>query len=230
MADTHAVRGPRPSSEMVDQAAGLTRQQRRILEQLHAHPTGMTVREISESLQLHTNTIRGHVEALERRRLVSVLTRQGEGPGRPSRLYVAQSAEPGRPTSHLATLIRASAAVMEPGGSFRQAREWGRRWAEAMVAEGSLPDGDSFEEVATALMAEMGFAPVSRDGVIRLYRCPLIAPDGSIPAEVCAIHQGLVEALAAETAARDGLRILPIVRPLDAPDSCSVLLEMERAQ
>ncbi|MDO5494541.1 MAG: MarR family transcriptional regulator [bacterium] len=229
MAGPIRPRGPRPSSEMVDRAATLTRQQRRILEELHLHPAGLTVREISDSVGLHSNTVRGHVDVLEERELVAVVIRPSSGPGRPSRVYVAQSAHPGRPTAHLAALIRVAVGTMEPGRSIEQAREWGRNWAESMIATNALPPGTDVVAVTTALMSEMGFAPVADDSTVRLYRCPLLAPDGTIPPEVCSIHEGMIAAVASEIGGRRNLSITPVLGRFDGPISCSVRFESRRA-
>lgn len=227
MSPNRATTGPRPSTEMVGKAANLTRQQRRILEELHGQPTGLTVRDISESLGLHANTIRGHMDVLKDLGLVNMITRQGEGPGRPSRVYMAQSAQPGRPTAHLAGLIRVAVSAMEPRPTVEKARELGRKWAESMVEYGVLPEGKDVIETTTALMAEMGFAPVTENSTMRLYRCPLLAPDGTIPPEVCEVHHGMIQAIAEHTNGANGRKLLTIVNPMQEGGSCSVQFSFE---
>lgn len=222
MVGDERARGPLPSAEMVGRAANLTRQQRRILEELHERPTGLTVREIAGSLELHPNTIRGHMEVLKDLGLVNMITRPSNGPGRPSSVYMAQSALPGRPTAHLAGLVRVAVASMEPEPTAEKARELGRRWAESMFEYGAVPAGADVVETTTALMAEMGFAPVTEGATMRLFRCPLIAPDGTIPRVVCEVHSGMIDAITERTADPQGRQLLSVVHPMDAPGSCSV--------
>nr|NLD39956.1 HTH domain-containing protein [Actinomycetales bacterium] len=222
MVGEQRARGPLPSAEMVGRAANLTRQQRRILEELHAKPTGLTVKEISGSLGLHPNTIRGHMDVLKDLGLVNVISRPSVGPGRPSSVYMAQSALPGRPTAHLAGLVRVAVASMEPEPTAEKARQLGRRWAESLIEYGTLPTGGGVVETTTALMAEMGFAPVTQGATMRLFRCPLIAPDGTIPRVVCEVHSGMIDVVAEHSTDAEGRRLLGVVHPMDAPGSCSV--------
>ncbi|HZK04591.1 MAG TPA: helix-turn-helix domain-containing protein [Actinomycetaceae bacterium] len=215
-------RGPRPSAELADQAARLTRRQRRILAELHEHPSGLTVKELAQAANLHSNTIRGHIEVLERHGLVNVRTRPCAGVGRPSRVYVAQTSSPGLAASHLAMLLRAAVDSLDPAEAAETARDWGRRWAEGMLAAGVIPDGGTLVGTVTALMAEIGFAPVVDGETIRLFRCPLLSREGTIHPAMCQTHQGVADVLS-DAATAAGLEATTvIIRPFARNDSCSV--------
>lgn len=210
--------GPRPIGELAGQTAELTRQQRRILEILHGHPGGLSVKQVAESIGLHPNTVRGHMEVLEARGLVNVQTAHGEGPGRPSRLYLAQTSAPGVSLSHMTALIMAGLEAVDPASVAETARQWGRGWAVEMLKEGEIERRSSVIECVTRLTAEMGFAPVANGSSIRLYRCPLLRADGSSEPAICQIHLGFFESLAENLGGSD----LDVqLFPHDAPDSCS---------
>ncbi len=160
-------------------------------------PSPRTTAEIAESLGLHVNTVRPHLERMREVGLLDVSTASTGGVGRPQHRYglrpsaPALGLEPPLFPMLARMLLRLSVAV---GADADDAREAG-------VDQGRH-DADAYEsdDAAIALFAELdrlGFDPevvVEDDTVtIGFSHCPFRELAESDPDVVCGLHQGMVE-------------------------------------
>lgn len=136
----------------------------------------MTVADVSAVLGLGENAIRHHLTALERDGLVASEVGRTGRRGRPRLVFRTRPA-PGGPYERLAlALLRAH----RTGESLEQA------------GEAVAPAGDD----VIAFLAAEGFDPrPDGDGAV-LASCPLAGAVATDPAPVCAVHRGLVRAIA----------------------------------
>ena len=154
----------------------MSRTRLRVLRFLEAAEQPVTIAAVSVALAVGENTVRHHLSALERQGLaVSEIRREGR-PGRPHLVFRTQPA-PGGPYERLSlALLRARAT----GESLEQA------------GEAVAPAGDD----VMAFLAAEGFNPQPEgDGAV-LASCPLAGAVAADPAAVCAVHRGLVRAIA----------------------------------
>lgn len=161
--------------------------------------SALSTADIAESLDLHPNTVRPH---LERMREVGLLDVEVEGRGavgRPQHLYSLAADAPSmglEPSSFrmLARLTTAVAAVADLPADVvaRVARPDGAR---AALERGAEPN--TCVAALTAELADLGFDPaVAQDGgatTIAFSRCPFRELAEQFPDLVCHLHRGMVE-------------------------------------
>jgi predicted ArsR family transcriptional regulator len=162
--------------------------------------TPLATADIAESLGLHANTVRPHLERMRDVGLLDVATEVRSGVGRPQHLY---SLAPGAPSLGLEPptfpllsrmLLKLAAAA---GASGDDAADVGRAQGRA-DAVGHTLDASCLEALVAEL-DELGFDPTvagSDDGecaVVGFARCPFRELAEEHPEVVCAIHRGLVE-------------------------------------
>ncbi len=160
----------------------------------------VSVAELTDLVKLNHNAVRQHLAVLKQADLIVEASEVRDRPGRPSLLYRLHPEAAGKwetPGSY-AWLARLFAQAVKQNISVREVgyREGLRR--------GTLFRGD--EESANQLGEELtrnGFRPVRRDKgrtvEFVLGRCPFEEVAAENPAEVCELHLGLVEGLAAST-------------------------------
>jgi predicted ArsR family transcriptional regulator len=167
----------------------------RVLRFLEAGDQPLAIADIAAALDLAENTVRYHLASLQRDGLATSEVRPDGQRGRP-RLRFRSRPIPGGPYERLAlALLRAR----QTGESLEQA------------GEAVAPDGN---DVIAFLTAE-GFSPApDRNGAV-LTRCPLAIAVANDPAAVCAVHRGLVTAIAA----RGGERVFLVP---DHPGHCRI--------
>lgn len=152
----------------LDPSSGTSRSQ--VLQTLRQSPEALGIRELSERVGLHANTVRFHLEHLVEQRLVERSTIPSGGRGRPRSAYVA-AAQPGaredqRSYRLLAQILAGFVAdtVDDPA---QEARKVGASWGNHLTAEpasragGGDPATGSDEAVDNLmrLLDEVGFAP-----------------------------------------------------------------------
>ncbi|WP_371478055.1 helix-turn-helix transcriptional regulator [Kitasatospora sp. NBC_00315] len=211
---------------------------RALLATLTEAPGPLDVGQLGEALELHVTTVRHHLTALVEAGLVEVRREPAAGRGRP-RLRYAAAPEREQLTAYR-RLVEVLALGYGAGAQERSARaeEAGRRWGAGSAGEpgtgaepgigagtGAEPGPASGRELARRVLAEAegwGFAPESTpDGAeVRLHSCPFLANAERHPEVVCAVHRGLLDALA-ERAGRPGGVTL---RPFSAPGICSIVI------
>lgn len=179
---------------------------------------------------LHRNTVRAHLAVLREAGLVESRPLQATGPGRPRVAFAATGASPeGQEAAAYRLLAGILAGSLEGRADGRtQAIEAGRAAGRELAGrDGLTPAGGDSRDELLALLATLGFAPqrsaAARGGseVIELRSCPFHDLAGGRSAIVCAVHQGLLEGIAATGGSRVRVRLLPMV----APERCEVRLD-----
>jgi len=167
----------------------------------------LSTAEVAESLGLHPNTVRPH---LERMREVGLLAVEAQSRGEVGRPHHRWSLAPDAPSLGLeprampllARLLVGVAAAS--GAGPEEAAEMGRAEGRAAVAAiagaGELGDDDDGAACLEALMAELaalGFDPAAAgDGhatTVAFTHCPFAELAAAHPEIVCHLHRGIVE-------------------------------------
>jgi predicted ArsR family transcriptional regulator len=156
--------------------------------------------EVADTLGLHVNTVRPH---LERMRELGLVERkiQPQGVGRPQHRYSLAPDAPSLglepPTFPLLAALLAGAAALA-GVTAEEAAEVGRDQghadAQRISAEGCL-------EALSVQLTTLGFDPAvveSEDGAtVAFTHCPFAELAAAFPEVVCHLHRGMVEGLVA---------------------------------
>lgn len=221
---------PRPTAELVTEAARLSAKQRDVFRELQARPEGMQVSELSELLGMHVNTVRGHLDELMGLGVVARHVAASPGRGRPSHVYTARAPRPDRAATALIALVEVLTSTLTDDDTDK-ARELGSQWAERAESLFELPEGDDLPAVtreAIEMLVDLGFDPWLRRessgprvSEIALQACPFITQEGKRPsAVVCALHEGLVSG----GLVGHEVQVLPFHRQ----GECSVLISKRR--
>ncbi|HEX9993138.1 MAG TPA: helix-turn-helix domain-containing protein [Acidimicrobiales bacterium] len=178
--------------------------------ELARSPRPLATADIAESLNLHPNTVRPHLERMRDLGLLVASSEARGSVGRPQHRYALAPDAPSLglepPTFPLLArmLVRlAAAAGADSVDAADVGREQGRADATAMGAEGE-GEGDA-EGCVALLMAELaslGFDPEaaveatpdgSTAGTVAFTHCPFRDLAEAHPELVCHLHRGLVE-------------------------------------
>jgi predicted ArsR family transcriptional regulator len=190
-----------------------------LLETLEAQSEPTTLAALVSTTGLHANTVREHLEALERRGLVRRHRAQPSGRGRPAWLYTATTAEPehseyaGLAAALAAAIHRTSANPRED--AIAAGEDWGHDLARQHGRPGRRGAGAARRQVVS-MLDDLGFGPEPdrSHGRVRLTRCPLLEAAHKHPDVVCAVHLGLVRgALEEYDAEPAGVRLVPFAEP-----------------
>lgn len=186
---------------------------------------GSTLAELAAATGLHVNTVREHLEALERGGLVEKEAAAPRGRGRPAWLY--RAVEPGEHSEYAGLATALAAAIhrssKQPGRDAVAAGvDWGHDLARAK-GDPTAPGRPAARRQVVALLADMGFAPEpdERHTVARLTRCPLLDAALRYPDVVCGVHLGIVRGALEEYGA-DGARTRLL--PFSEPGACRLEL------
>jgi predicted ArsR family transcriptional regulator len=216
--------GPRPGRPRKG-SPPLSAARARILETLRGQAEPTSLAALVAIIDLHENTVREHLEGLERIGLASRSKAPPKGRGRPAWLYEAVEPDPGR--SEYAGLAGTLARVIHRGSANPQddavaaGEEWGRELAAHAQPAGRGDAGAARHVVA--LLEELGFAPETgrRHTDVRLTRCPLLEAAYRFPEVVCGVHLGLVRgALEEYDADPTGTEL----HPFSEPGACTLRL------
>jgi predicted ArsR family transcriptional regulator len=176
----------------------LSKAQARVLGHLQAGAGPLTLAALSELTGLHANTLRDHLDALERSGLARRRQEPPQGPGRPRTLYEAvPDGAPGHDEYAGLAAALASTILRTSPDPRRDAalagEEWGHELAAARERPGR-PGSAGARRAVVSMLDEIGFAPeADRAGsVVRLTRCPLLDTARRYPEVVCAVHLGIV--------------------------------------
>jgi predicted ArsR family transcriptional regulator len=183
-------RGPQAAREDRPREAAL-RVLRSLVEQ---GPT--TLAALAVELGGHPNTTRMHLDHLLADGFVAEHALPPAGRGRPARGWAATVAgrqvaleDPDRGAE--GALVEAIAEHLAAGPDpVAAARAVGRNWGRRLTVAG----GESLYDI----LAGQGFAPDETGEGIALRTCPLLASALERPEVVCAIHQGLIDAVSPE--------------------------------
>lgn len=169
----------------------VTQRQREILRALTRADRPVTIQELAEDLGRHATTVRSQLQQLQAGGLVrSVPVRDGAR-GRPRLVWFTVRTQDASLADMAVVLAESLAAKEEdPAGV---AYELGRRMAHGTV--------ESPEELALE-MTRRGFDASldgSGAGTILLHACPYRRAQSVLPSVVCPMHEGLTDALLADS-------------------------------
>jgi predicted ArsR family transcriptional regulator len=188
--------------------------------ELARSPRPLATADVAESLGLHPNTVRPHLERMRDVGLLAVETEGRGGVGRPQHRY---SPAPDAPSLGLeppampllaGMLVGvAAAAGAEPEEAASIGRLQGAAAAAQLAPGAGAPDGEADEpaggedgvaasvclEVLVADLARLGFDPAvaaDEEGVtVAFAHCPFAGIAEAHPEIVCHLHRGMVEGL-----------------------------------
>jgi predicted ArsR family transcriptional regulator len=204
-----------------------------VLDALLTGEGPMTLAALSAASGSHPNTLRDHLEQLERNGLVRRRHAEPAGPGRPPTLYEAAGADGSPASAEYAGLAAALASTIHRTSSHprRDAALAGEEWGHELAAAHGRParPGDAaVRREVVGLLGEIGFAPEADRAatVVRLTRCPLLETARRHPDVVCAVHLGIVRGALDEYGADPGTAEL---FPFSDPGACRLHLGDRRA-
>lgn len=186
------------------------------------HPADLATR-----VGLHVNTVRGHLDLMERAGLIERNVVSHAGPGRPRVVFRSRPRDARSPVSEgyrfLAEIL-ASSIHFDSNDPRRTAQDAGRAWGRFLAARppssAALPPARVIEQIVTTL-AELGFEPeASAPGdqtEILLHGCPfrdMARTRGDI---VCSVHEGLLRGMLEEMG---GSVLMEALEPFVEPSLC----------
>ncbi|MDZ7676743.1 MAG: helix-turn-helix domain-containing protein [Acidimicrobiales bacterium] len=197
--------------------------------ELARSPRPLATAEVAETLDLHPNTVRPHLERMRDLGLVQVGAAATGAVGRPQNRYVLADDAPSLglepPVFPLLTrmlLAGAAAGGIEPDDLADAGRDHGRTTAAA------APEGMACADALESQLAELGFDPTrvdeDDDVTIAFTHCPFRELAEAHPDLVCSIHRGMVEGFV--DARGDGL--VRQFHPLVDRTPCQVELEVSQ--
>ncbi|WP_405016551.1 helix-turn-helix domain-containing protein [Kitasatospora sp. NBC_00070] len=180
---------------------------RALLAELTSATGPLEAQQLAETLGLHPTTIRHHLTALVQAGLVTVSRQPGTGRGRPKLRYTAA------PARQQLDAYRELVEILAHGYGRLGATQAGRDWGA-----GQPPDDAPLADRIRAAAERWGFRPEpGPDGELLLRDCPFLRTAERHPEVICAVHQGLLDALA------DGRDIVRL-HPFSAPGVCTVTI------
>lgn len=170
--------------------------------ELARSPVALSTAEIAETLDLHPNTVREHLERMRELGLLAVGAESQGAVGRPQHRY---SLAPDAPSLGLeppvykmiASMLADVAALGAPDVNDVAAMGWDQGRQAAGRAEGA-----NCVEALTKVLDELGFDPATgvegSDASIAFAHCPFRELAELYPDIVCNLHRGLVEGFVEE--------------------------------
>jgi predicted ArsR family transcriptional regulator len=166
--------------------------------ELARSPSPLSTANVAESLGLHPNTVRPHLERMRDVGLLESRPDTAGAVGRPQKLYNLSADAPSLgleppvfPMIARMLLSLAEAAGIDGEMAVNAGKDEGQRLAHRR--SGSRPCA----EAAVVMLDELGFDParVDEDGVatIAFTHCPFADLAESDPELVCSLHQGMLE-------------------------------------
>jgi predicted ArsR family transcriptional regulator len=166
----------------------------RVVRYLDEHDAG-SLTELADAAEVHVNTIRPHLQALETDRVIGTRQRQARGPGRRVIEYFLVERLTVGDTDLLAMAELLAAALARAGVDEPQLRRTGADWGRYLAGRPGAQDPVSR---LPEILARFGYrTDVGAEGVhLERCLCPLVSPDA--PLNICVLVEGLIEgALAA---------------------------------
>ena len=171
----------------------------RILAEVSDHGP-IDVRDLSDRVGLHLNTVRAHLNALADAGLVESERVGGDGPGRPRLAYRSTGVEEAELRRYrlLAEILTAFVSRSGPDAvpELEEVGElWGHHLVESPPPLSALDEREALERLVT-LLSDSGFVPrVERDSDglrVMMEPCPFLELARRHPAVVCPVHLGLI--------------------------------------
>ncbi|MBV9253001.1 MAG: helix-turn-helix domain-containing protein [Actinobacteria bacterium] len=176
--------------------------------ELARSPVPLSTAEIADTLDLHPNTVRPHLERMRDVGLLDVETDNRGAVGRPQHRYSLAADAPslGLEPSSLRLLARLLAGVAAAAGAdAEQAAQLGRPQGKAAAL--SRAKGRSCVQALTDELADLGFDPaVADDGpttTIAFTHCPFRELAEAFPDLVFHLHRGIVEGFVEQAGGAD---------------------------
>ncbi len=191
--------GPQPVGPAPDRLPS-SPAQTAVLRALEARDAPATLATVCAATSLHPNTVREHLEALERDGLVRRAKAEPRGRGRPAWEYSVVPGGQDPLVQEYAGLAATLAAALSRHS--RRPREdsvdAGRAWGAELASGATAPEGPGAvarRRAVVALLDRLRFSPATGPHArnVRLTRCPLLGVAEQYPDVVCSIHRGLVE-------------------------------------
>jgi len=199
-----------------------------LFDMLRDSPQPRSVVGLADELGVHVNTVRFHLDVLQRAGRVEQVLADTTGPGRPPALFRAvRRMDPSGPTNYqlLARILARHLASTSPdpaADATELGRDWGPQLLGPAVTARRRRRGEALGEL-THLLDNLGFAPEPvagpRAATVRLRHCPfldLVTGDGC-GAVVCSLHLGLMQGALASLR---GPVTVDRLDPFAEPDLC----------
>jgi predicted ArsR family transcriptional regulator len=171
-----------------------------VLRVLRAADSPMSIAAIADTLDVHPNTVRFHLDTLVSTFRVEQVASDPKGPGRPALMFRAiRRMDPSGPRHYrlLAEILALELADDQgaPARALAAGREGGRQLKRPPPpTTAGAPDADESIERLVDLLDELGFAPERRgDEQVGLRNCPFLELAQTQKAVVCSIHLGLMQ-------------------------------------
>jgi predicted ArsR family transcriptional regulator len=170
--------------------------------ELASSTRGCSAQELADSLGLHANTVRLHLDRLREAGLVDVEPVHRGTVGRPTHVYSLAPGAPGLgfdPPSYTLLAGLLAALAERVGADGEEATQIGRAWgAEA----GKRTRSRSCVKALSAEMSRLGFDPTTEtsatDADIAFMHCPFRELAEAYPELVCNLHRGISEGIVQE--------------------------------
>jgi predicted ArsR family transcriptional regulator len=163
---------------------------------------GCSAQELADSLGLHANTVRLHLDRLREAGLVEVEAVHRGTVGRPTHIYSLAPGAPGLgfdPPSYTLLSGLLAALAERVGADGAEATEIGRAWG---VEAGRRTRSRSCVKALVGEMQRLGFEPetetVGKTSDMAFTRCPFRELAEAYPELVCNLHRGISEGIVAE--------------------------------
>jgi predicted ArsR family transcriptional regulator len=209
--------GPRPADRRSTPALSPSRQS--LLDTLRDQPEPVTLAALARTSGLHENTVREHLESLERQGLVSRHRRRPSGRGRPAWLYEATETTTSGAAEYAGLAATLAAAIHRTSPNPRaDAIAAGAEWGHELARKRTAPErgrGSARREVVE-LLDGLGFAPQPDEetATVMLTRCPLLEAAHRHPDVVCGVHLGIIRGALEEYGGEPaGTDLLPFSDP-----------------
>ena len=170
--------------------------------ELARSPVPLATAEVAETLTLHVNTVRPHLERMREVGLLEVSADHRGAPGRPQHRYSVATGAPSlglepAPYPTLARMLLRAAQAAGAGPDEVTEAGWEQGIAEAEQVPGAVPCVAALE----TLLARLGYDPETvhdaAGATIAFTHCPFRELAEANPDLVCGLHRGLVEGFVA---------------------------------
>jgi len=158
----------------------------------------MSIATIADTLEVHPNTVRFHLDTLVSADRVEQVASAHKGPGRPALLFRAtQRMDPGGPRDYrllAEILVLALAGDQDAAARATDAgRQWGLQLKPPPPPTAAAPNAEESIEHLVGFLDDLGFAP-ERHGSeqVELRHCPFLELAETQRAVICSIHLGLM--------------------------------------
>ena len=176
--------------------------------ELARSPRPLSTADLADSLGLHLNTVRPHLERMRDVGLLESRPDSSGAVGRPQKLYTLASDAPGlglEPPVYPMLASMLLQVAVDAGADTDSVLDAGRR-AGARLAHGPRTLG-TCADMTVQMLDELGFDPaaVTEDGctTVAFGHCPFADLAEDQPQIVCSLHRGMMEGFVDEVSAGD---------------------------